>query len=80
MDFLSSIGDTVHGIVEAIIEFLPGSPIQFIEKNSQVKEIIGFMNWFLPIETMIGMAEVWIAAILVYYVIQAILRWARIIE
>lgn len=80
MDFLSSIGDSVHGLVEKIIEFLPRSPIQFIESNPKVDEFISFLNWFIPIKTMIAMAEVWISAILGYYLLQAILRWAKIIE
>ena len=80
MDFLSSVGETISSIGDKIIELLPRSPIAFIDSNPQIKEIISFMNWFIPVDTMIAMTEAWLTAILIYYVVQVILRWTKIIE
>ena len=80
MDFLNSLGDTVKGIGNIIIGILPKSPFTFLDANPQIKEILGFLNWFIPIDTMIAISEPWLTAIGIYYVLQAILRWAKIIE
>ena len=80
MDFLNAIGDTLSNIGDKIIGILPKSPFTFLEANPQVKEILEFLNWFIPIDTMVAMSEVWLTAIAIYYVVQAILRWAKIIE
>lgn len=80
MDFLSSIGETVSSIGDKIIELLPRSPISFIDSNPQIREYISFMNWFIPVDTMIAMTEAWLTAIVIYYVVQIILRWAKIVE
>lgn len=80
MDFLNGLGDTVSGIFNNILDILPKSPFVFLEANPQVKEVLEFLNWFFPIDTMIAMTEAWLTAIVIYYVVQAILRWAKIIE
>lgn len=80
MDFLESLGETVSGIGNKILGILPKSPFTFLDANPQVREILGFLNWFIPIDTMIGMTEAWLTAIGIYYVVQAALRWAKIIE
>lgn len=80
MDFLNAIGETVSDIGDKIISILPKSPFVFLDSNSQIKEILAFLNWFFPIDTMIAMTEFWLTAILIYYVVQVILRWVKIIE
>lgn len=80
MDFLNGLGETVSNIGNKILDILPKSPFTFLEANPQVKEVLEFLNWFFPIDTMIAMTEAWLTAIAIYYVLQAILRWANIIE
>ena len=80
MDFLNSVGDTLSNIGDKIIGILPKSPFTFLEANPQVKEVLEFLNWFIPIDTMVAMTEIWLTSIGIYYVVQAILRWANIIE
>lgn len=80
MDFLKAIGDTVSNIGSQIIDILPKSPITFLESIPEVEKYLGMLNWFIPIYTMIGLTEVWLTTIAIYYVVQAILRWVKIIE
>ena len=80
MDFLNSLSETVSSIGDKIIGILPKSPFTFLDANPQVKEVLGFLNWFFPIDTMIALTETWLIAIGIYYVVQALLRWANIIE
>lgn len=80
MDFLKAIGDTVSNIGNQIIGILPKSPITYLEAIPEVEKYLGMVNWFIPIYTMIGLTEAWLTAIGIYYVVQAILRWVKIIE
>lgn len=80
MDFLNSIGETVSNIGNQIIDILPKSPIVYLESIPEIEKYLGMLNWFIPIYTMIGLTEAWLTAIVIYYVVQAILRWVKIIE
>lgn len=80
MDFLNSIGDTVSNIGNQIISILPQSPIVYLQAIPEVEKYLGMLNWFIPIYTMISLTEAWLTAIIIYYVVQAILRWVKIIE
>lgn len=80
MEFLEKLGETVSGIGNHIINILPKSPITYLESIPEVEKYLGMVNWFIPIYTMIGLTEAWLTAVAIYYVVQAVLRWAKIIE
>lgn len=80
MDFLKAIGETLSGLGDKIIGFLPKSPFYYIEANPEVKQVLRHLNWFIPIDTMLALTEAWLTAIAIYYVVQAILRWAKVID
>lgn len=80
MDIFDKIGGTLSSLWDQIYEILPKSPIVYIESNPQVKEILGYLNWFIPIEMMISITESWLTVIVIYYILQIILRWIKVIE
>lgn len=75
-----NLGNTISELWEKLVDFLPISPIVFIQSIPEVEKYLGMLNWFIPIYTLISMTEAWLTAIVTYYVVQAILRWAKIIE
>lgn len=80
VEFFEGIKEGFQGFVEALIDFLPTSPIIFLESIPEIRELLGFVNWFLPISTFIAMAETWLVAIGLYYIVQVILRWIKVVE
>lgn len=80
MDFFNFIKDGFTSFVEKLIDILPKSPITYITANSEVKQILGYVNYFIPIYAVISVLEVWLVAILIYYIVQVILRWLKVIE
>ena len=80
MDFFNFIGEQFADLGQTIVDSLPGSPIVWLEANAQIKQYLAWVNWFIPIYQMIPILEVWLVAILSYYLIQVILRWAKAIE
>ena len=80
VEFFEGIKEGFQGFVEALIDFLPTSPIVFLETVPEVKKYLGFLNWFIPIYTMIAMVEAWLVFIGIYYIVVVILRWLKIVE
>lgn len=80
MDILDKIGGTFSDLWDKLLEVLPKSPITYLEADSKVKTILSYVNYFIPINAMISMLEVWLVAVAAYYAFQLILRWAKMIE
>lgn len=79
MDGLTS---AVYNAIEGALSILPDSPFQFLLSygNSPVGQWLGWLNWFVPIYVFVPILAAWCSCILVYYVIQIILRWAKAIQ
>lgn len=80
LEFFDSLSSNFSEIGDKIIDALPLSPIVWLQYNSQIKQYLAWVNWFIPIYAMIATLEAWLACILVYYVIQVLLRWYKVIE
>lgn len=68
------------GIVNFVLLLLPDSPFATFEFPPEVQEILGYVNYFVPIQAMVNIALAWTGAIGVFYIYQAILRWAKAIR
>lgn len=80
LEFFNFIGQQFEDLGQTIVDSLPASPIIWLEANPQVRTYLGYVNWFIPIYQMIPILELWLVAILCYYVIQVILRWVKVVE
>lgn len=80
MDFFEKVGLTITEVFNKLLDALPKSPITYLEANPEVKKFLSYANYFIPISTMIALAELWLFAILLFYVYQLILRWIKMIE
>lgn len=55
-------------IVDAVFNLLPDSPFQsMIDSVIFDKELLPFLNWFLPFDICAKMTLTWLGCILVYY-------------
>lgn len=80
MDFFNFIGEQFSNLGQTIVDALPSSPIVWLEANSQIHTYLGYLNWFIPIYQMVPILEGWLVAVIGYYVLQVILRWAKVVE
>ena len=69
----------VKGIIAGIIDLLPDSPFQ-IDIHDYVTDIIGYVNYFIPIGSMVKILTAWGACILLWYVSSLLMRWIKAIE
>lgn len=63
----------------AVIAMLPDSPFQIID-NSPVAKYMGYLNWIIPMNQIVGILELWVTAIVIYYLYVVILRWIKAIQ
>ena len=75
--------DLLNKGLMAILALLPDSPFKILDDLSATGEIakmLGYVNWFVPIYSFVGILEGWLVCVAVYYVYQAVLRWLGAIE
>lgn len=77
LSFLSSVLDRVLAVV---LVLLPKSPFVYIQMIPDVEKILGYVNYFVPIQSCLVIAEAWLSAVAVWYIYQAILRWVKIVS
>ena len=68
--------------VLGVIKLFPTSPFVILEEmaSSDFYEWLQMLNWFIPINTFVGILETWLSAVAVYCVYQVVLRWVKVIE
>lgn len=69
----------IGGIGQAIIGVLPESPFQDITLDISAT-YLGYLNWLIPVGTLLGIFTTSLVAVGVYYIYQTILRWIKAIE
>lgn len=77
------MGDILSGGVKVILSLLPDSPFKILDKldaTGQIADWLGFVNWFVPIYSFVGILVDWLLCVGVYYVYQIVLRWLNAIE
>ncbi len=83
MDWLTSainwFGEQINIVLSWICAVLPDSPFTLLDK-SPIKDILPFINWFLPVNFIIDLFAAWCAVILVYYGYSIIMRWIKAIS
>ena len=78
-----SLTTTLVSLALQVIELFPASPLQPLISslaNSGIADWLGYVNWFIPVGTMLGILATWLTCIAAYYVYQIIMRWIKVIE
>ena len=72
--------DLLTSILNVLLSFLPDSPFDFSAVPSEFRQVVGYVNYFIPIRSMLNVLYLWLSAITIYYVYSAVLRWVKAIE
>jgi hypothetical protein len=75
----NGILDGVAAIGNGLVWLLPTSPFTGIQ-NQLDSDILGYINYFIPIDAMLSVGSAWLLAIGMYYVYMVVLRWAKAIR
>lgn len=63
-----------------IISVLPKSPVQQFLNSFNDLPYLQYLNWFIPISSIIVVLEAWLVAIAIFYLYSLILRWVKAID
>jgi hypothetical protein len=75
------INETVLA-VNILLSILPNSPFRELILAVRVNlgsEFLGYVNYFLPVSEIAVVLAMWVVAIVMYYAVSAILRWAKVV-
>ena len=76
---MTAMIEIVERFLTWVISMLPTSPFTaFIEACDNLP-YLGWLNWFIPVGTIIAIGEAWLVAIGLFYLYSVILRWVRAI-
>ncbi len=77
---MSTIMDVLNALAAAALSFLPDSPFtDFIDAVGTIP-YLGYLNYFVPISDFLVLLTTWGAAISIFYVCSAILRFVNAID
>lgn len=64
-------------------KLLPISPFQRFLANwdgfEVIQKYLAYVNWFVPISTILDILTIWLGAIAIFYAVMAILRWVKVV-
>lgn len=69
-----------YNFVPKLMQLLPLSPFKNWISYLQGVPYLGYINWFIPMKSLIEITAAWVSAIATYYLYSAILRWLNMVE
>lgn len=66
--------DIIKAFFEKIYDLLPDSPFQafFTDRLEPLRDILGWINWFVPFDLCFKLTEIWVVCIAAYYLFMLI--------
>lgn len=63
-----------------IVSVLPQSPVQKFLASFESLPYLSWLNWFIPVSSILIVMEFWLSAIAMFYLYSIILRWIKAIS
>lgn len=83
-NFLSGIVDGINDIFneifQIVIMLLPTSPFKSITINPIFVDFLGYMNYYVPMKSLLVIMAEWLGCIVIYYTYQLILRQIKAVS
>lgn len=77
--FINGAIESIANFFNLILSFLPKSPFHYLD-SSGIKEFLSYLNWFIPVDNLIVIGELWLSSIAVFYIYSIALRWVKAID
>ncbi len=79
---VDGINDVANKVFEAIIILLPTSPFANIKQYllSGFRDFLGYLNYYIPISTLLSITSLWLTCVITYYTYQLILRTVQAVQ
>lgn len=67
-------------LLQRVIQLFPLSPFRGIIDQITSLPYLGWLNWFMPVSEIITVVNLWIAAIVAYYLYMVVARWIKLVS
>lgn len=67
-------------LIDSIVQLLPTSPIRPFLNEFASLPYLGYVNWFIPVGSMLRVFSAWLVAVTVFYIYSAIARYVKLVE
>lgn len=78
-DIVTTVSNALESAAKWVINLLPMSPFQSVS-NAPIQQYMPNLGWLIPVNEILAILSLWVVAIGVFYMYQAILRLTRMIE
>lgn len=72
--------DLWNAFAHTLTSILPKSPFAEFIANAQSMPGLGWLNWLLPVGDMLKVFGAWLGAVALFYMVQVVLRWLKVIQ
>lgn len=76
---LNYIVELLNKFGGTIISILPTSPFNSFLSMFENLPFLSYLNWFIPVGTMVKVGLAWLGSIALFYVYSIIMRWIKMI-
>lgn len=77
--FAQMLIDAICAVLNAVCMLFPPSPFKLVSVSG-FADLLGKINYFIPIYEFVAIGEAWLVAVGVYYAISLVARWVKAIE
>ena len=77
---LAWMKEMLDKFLAALLSLLPLSPFTEVINSLEALPYLGYINWFIPIGSMLKIGVAWLGAIALYYAYSVIARWLKLIS
>lgn len=77
---MSEMNAFFDGLLDVLLSLFPGSPFNSFINDMASMPYLGYINWFIPIGTMLDVGTAWLVAIGIYYLYSILARWVKLIS
>lgn len=68
------------GVLSLVLAILPNSPFQSLTVENDVISVLSKVNYFLPLDYIMGINAGLITCVLLWYGVQIVFRWVKMVE
>ncbi len=76
----NGINDLANQIFEFVLLMLPVSPFANLQLDPIFADFLGYLNYYCPMSTLLGIMLSWLGCIATYYAWQLILRYIKAVS
>ena len=72
--------ELINRFASWLLSLLPHSPFTSIKSFLKpIEPYLGYLNWFVPVDWILGVLVAWLGAIATFYIYSIIMRWVKMI-